>query len=130
MREFKKRASTPHTLLRFFAACAGTVILFLLTVVVARAAWNMYDTFKVASDARESAQGQLESLKADQARLTAAVNAFDTQAGMEREIRDRFGVVKPGEGEIEIVRDQGSSTPEAAPSQGGFMRILQSLFVW
>jgi hypothetical protein len=130
MPSFKKRPHAGHTLLKFFAMCAGTLAMFLLSVVAVRAAWGMYDTFKIATDARAGAQGQLVQLTGDQARLAAAVADFDTASGVEREIRDRFGVVKPGEGEIEIVRDQGSSTPEAGASQGGFMRILQSLFVW
>jgi hypothetical protein len=130
MREFKKRQPTSHALLRFFAACAGTVVLFLLTVVVARAAWNMYDTFKVASDARESAQNQLASLQADRARLSADVDAFDTKSGMEREIRDRFGVALPGEGEIRIVRDDAAAPSSAAAQQNPVLRVLRSLFVW
>jgi cell division protein FtsB len=106
MQSFKKRQSASSVILRFFAMGAGVLMLFLLSVVVARAAWGMYDTFKVSVDARVSAEGQLASLKKDEVRLSAAVENFDTPTGIEHEIRDRFGVVKPGEG-----RDPDHSQP-------------------
>lgn len=106
------------------------MVLFLLTVVAARAAWSMYDTFKISVEARESAEGQLATLTSDSARLSAEVAAFDTEAGMEREMRERFGVALPGEGEIRIVRDEASSSPNATAQQNLFMRVLHSLFVW
>jgi cell division protein FtsB len=130
MREFKKRQPTGATILRFFAVSAGTLVLFLLTVVGVRAAWGMYGTFQIAVDARESAEEQLASLKADDARLTAAVNSFETQEGVEREIRERFGVAKPGEGEIQIVRDEASTTASTQQPGNIFVRVFKSLFVW
>ncbi len=130
MREFKKRQPTGATILRFLAMSMGTLVLFLMSVVVVRAAWGMYDTFKVAVDARDSAEGQLATLKASEARLSAAVSAFETPQGVEHEIRERFGVALPGEGEIQIVRDQGSTTLDAAPKENIFIRTFRSLFVW
>ena len=99
-------------------------------MVVARAAWGMYGTFKIAVDARVSAEGQLASLKNDEAHLSAAVSEFDTPTGVEREMRDRFGVVRPGEGEIQIVRDQGSTTMQSASNENAIIKVLRSLFVW
>ncbi len=130
MNDFKKHRQAPHIILKFFAMCAGTLALFLLSVVVARAAWGMYGTFKVAVDARDAAQSQLASLQNDQARLSAQVAGFDTPSGIEREMRERFGVVKPGEGEIDIVRGQGSSTAPAAQGQNILTKIFHSLFTW
>ena len=129
MQEFKKRPAS-HVLLRFFAMSAGTVALFFLSVVVVRAAWNMYGTFQIAVDARDNAEGQLASLKSDQARLAAADANFDSPSGVEGEMRERFGVVKPGEGEIQIVRDQASSSIQTATSENIVTKIFRSLFVW
>ncbi len=130
MHEFKKRQPTGAPILRFLAMAAGTLVLFLLSVVVVRAAWGMYGTFTVAVEARDSAEGQLASLKAAQVRLTEAVESFDTPQGVEHEIRERFGVAKPGEGEIQIVRESGSTTLQTKPQENVFVKILRSLFVW
>jgi cell division protein FtsB len=130
MHEYRKRQPTGAILLRFFAMAAGTLVLFMLSVVVARAAWGMYDTFKVAVDARDSAEGQLATLKTSETRLTASVESFETPQGVEHEIRERFGVAKPGEGEIQIVRDQGSTSLEIAPEGNFFIKIFGSLFGW
>ncbi len=130
MREFKKRQPTGSILLKFFAVSMGTLVLFLLTVVVARAAWGMYDTLKIAAEARESAEGQLKSLKSDHMRLVAAVTSFESEEGVEREVRARFGVARPGEGEIQIVRDEASSTQKTGPSENPFFHTLRSLLIW
>ncbi len=130
MREFKKRQPTGATILRFLAMSMGTLVLFLLTVVVARAAWGMYGTFSVAVEVRDSAEGQLASLKASEARLTKVVNEFETSQGVEHEIRERFGVARPGEGEIQIVRNQGSTTAEKRAAENMFIKAFRSLFLW
>jgi cell division protein FtsB len=90
----------------------------------------MYGTFKVAVDARDSAESELASLKASQARLAAQVSMFETPQGVEHEIRERFGVAKPGEGEIQLVRDQASTSTDAPASQNFFEKIFHSLFGW
>jgi cell division protein FtsB len=130
MRQYKKEQHVSQTILKFFAMAGGTLLLFLLSVVVVKAAWGMYGTFKVAVEAREGAEKQLALLKSDEARLSSSVAGYDTSAGVERELRERFGVVKPGEGVIEIVRDQGTSTPQSDAPQNMLTRVFRSLFVW
>lgn len=130
MRDFKKRQPIGSTILKFFVSGMGTLLLFLLTVVMVRAAWGMYDTFTVAADARTSAESQLTSLKADHARLAAAVTSFESSEGVEREIRERFGVALPGEGAIQIVR-KDSSPEELVIDKGNiFLRTVRSFFIW
>jgi hypothetical protein len=69
MYEFRKRQSTGAIMVRFFALWQQVLsTLFLLSVVVVRAAWGMYGTFQIAVDARDNAEGQLASLTVDQAR--------------------------------------------------------------
>lgn len=130
MHEYKKRQPTGATILRFLAMSVGTLGLFLMSMVVVHAAWGMYGTFKVAVEARDSAEGQLATLKSSEARLTAAVDSFQTPQGIEHQIRERFGVAKPGEGEIQIVRDQASTSAEAKPAANIFVRTFHSLFGW
>ena len=130
MRDFKKHQPTGSTILKFFVMSGATLILFLLTVVAVKAAWGMYDTFTVAAGERKSAESQLMALKADHARLTAAVSSFETPEGVEREIRQRFGVALPGEGAIQIVRDQTGEDQQATEKKNTFLSAIRSFFVW
>ena len=130
MREFKKKQHGGAVILKFFAMSLSTLLLFLLSVVVVRAAWGMYDTFKVAVDERDNAFSQLASLKSSQERLSSSVVAFETPAGIEHEIRERFGVALPGEGEIQIVRDENPESVQTVPQENAFFHVLKSLFVW
>ena len=130
MRPFKKEQHVSQVLLKFFAMLAGTVILFLIAFVVVRAAWGMYGTFELAIDARDDAEGQLAALKANEARLSSTVDDFNTSEGVAREMRERYGVALPGEGVIDIVRNQASSTPQPASNSNIITNVFRSLFVW
>lgn len=108
----------------------STILLFATAGVAVSSAWNMYGTFAVAADARVDAEKTLSAAQADEARITATVAALDSQSGIEREVRERFGVVKPGEGEIQIVRESAQESPEAVQEENGLLRTLRSLFLW
>jgi hypothetical protein len=130
MEDFKKHHPKTHYVLRFAATLLGTVILFATAGVAVSSAWNMYGTFSVAAGAREEAEQALRSAQDEQTRISAAVTGFTTDSGLDREVRERFGVVKPGEGEIRIVREAPTEASSEDEQQNGFMRTLRSLFVW
>ncbi len=130
MQEFKKRHPKTHYLLRFAAMLVSTVLLFATAGVAVSSAWNMYGTFAVAADARSDAEKTLSAAQADEARITATVVALDSQSGIERVVRERFGVVKPGEGEIQIVRDSAEVSPQATQEENVLLRTLRALLVW
>lgn len=130
MQEFKKHRQKTHYLLRFFGMLGAVALLFAVAGVAATSAWGMYGTFNIAAAARADAEKSLRSAKEDEARITAAVAGLDSKEGLEKEVRERFGVAKPGEGEIRIVRDTPQDTGEPAEEQNIFIRTLRSLFVW
>lgn len=131
MQDFsKKRYSRGRELMRFGMSAFGVVALLFLLVLSARAAWDMYGKFAQASEAHDAAQRGLEALKLKQTNISAAVEGLSSSRGVEQEVRERFGVAKPGEGEITIVRDpqQASSTPSG--QKGLLERLWQAFFVW
>lgn len=131
MRDFKKNRGTTHEIFNFFALCAGTAVVMLIAGLAGRAAWDMYTKFVVASRANDAAQTELAQLESQYVRVSAAVENFETARGEEGEIRERFGVAKPGEGFIQIVRN-GTTTDAAQnpANEGVFGRLLRALFVW
>jgi hypothetical protein len=130
MEDFRKHHSKTHYLLRFAATLLGTIVLFATAGVAVSSAWNMYGTFSVAAGAREEAEQALRSAQDEQTRISAAVAGFTTDAGIDREVRERFGVAKLGEGEIRIVREASAEDSPEEEEQNIFTRTLHSLFVW
>jgi cell division protein FtsB len=93
-------------------------------------AWGMYGTFKDAVADRHEAETQLASLQADEARVSADVDSFNSPEGLEAQVRERFGVALPGEGEIQVVRPETDGAVQPAPPENPLLRIFHALFVW
>ena len=131
MQDFsKRRHSRSFELVRLGGSILGVLLLAFLVVVSARAAWDMYGKFTQASEEREGAEKQLQALQERETQVSAAVEALSSPRGVEAEIRARFGVAKPGEGEIQIVRDEKNSTAVTEQSQNVFERMWRALFMW
>ena len=130
MHDFKKRNTKVHHSLKLGFALAGLLVLVGIAGVAVSSAWGMYGTFKAAVADRQSAETQLASLEADKTRVTADVDSFDSQEGLEAQVRERFGVALPGEGEIQIVRNQPTTDVQPAPQENLVSHLFHSLFVW
>lgn len=131
MRDFRKQRSQTHEIFNFFALCGGVVLVLLIAVFSARAAWDMYVKFTVASKADEASKAQLSQLQNQYANVSQAVGNLSTSRGEEGEIRERFGVAKPGEGAIQIVRTATSSDGAQNQLPQDFLsRVLRAFVVW
>jgi cell division protein FtsB len=126
----KKRHGRGAQLLHFLLRAGGVFLLLLIAVLSGRATWDMYQKFTLAAQAHDEAQKGLDALQQKQAHIAAAVDALATERGVEQEIRERFGVAKPGEGEITVVRDPKEASSTAQGQKGLFERIWNALFVW
>lgn len=129
MRDFPKRRSFRAELTRVVLGSAGLLLLALLAWVMGRAAWGMYGKFTHASEARQSTEAELSSLQEQLAQVEGAVADFNSERGLEAQVRERFGVARPGEGEITIVR-RSREDETAAPLRGFWQRIWDAVFVW
>ena len=128
MNEFKKH-HTSHDIVRFFAGLCGIALLFALSTAVVRAAYGMYQTFSVAAEEERSAGLEFKALEAQYEQVNATLYSLGSERGVEEAVRERFGVVRPGEGEIRIVRDKGNEEAgRGATSDNMFVRFVHSLF--
>jgi hypothetical protein len=73
------------------------LLLGLLTVLVARGAFGMYQKSGEAIVKRDKAMGELHVLEARQRELDEDISRLSSVRGQEEEIRDRFMVAKEGE---------------------------------
>ena len=127
MQEFKKR---PSGLSRLAIRVASTAALVFVAYIAVRGAWDMYQKFTLSASGDEIAQKQLTELTEEQQKVTASLAELDSSRGKEAQIRDRYGVARPGEGEIKIIRDASSSEAGTPASSNFFVRLLRALFVW
>lgn len=130
MRDFKKRRTHGSELLRVAIGVAGVLLLALVAFFAIRGAWNMYGKFAEAAAARQEAEAQLASLAVRYATVKGDVDTLGSERGVEEEVRERYGVARPGEGQIDIVRQAPTSTPIMAPHDSLWDRLWHLLFVW
>lgn len=130
MRELKSRRGYKEELTRFALRAVGVLALFLITAVAVHAAWDMYEKMQKASSGRDAAEAQLATVSQQESMVRAQIDQLSSPRGVEAQMRKRFGVVKPGEGEIDIVDDSGPTTTAATQDKGFWASIYRALFVW
>ncbi len=130
MREFKKRRTKQEELFYFVLKVAGTLLLLLVTFFLMRAAWGMYTKMSNASHAEEEAKKQLVLAQAEHKGVSATLTTITSTRGVEQQIRERYGVVKPGEGEIDVIRDTKTPTTTPVVQDSWWQHVFRALFVW
>lgn len=129
MNEFKKRHSLSSQLLSMLGGVVALLLLVVVAFFAARAALDMYGKFAEAAAARASTEAELAELQGRFGVVKAQVDALDSPRGLEAAVRERYGVARQGESELDIVR-QSSSTDAKAPPTGLWDRLWHLLFVW
>ena len=83
----------------------------------------MTESFKQKNIAEEN----LASLSKRENDLTGKIDELETENGLEKEIRERFPVIKPGEEVIMIVKDEedGSSGNDVSSDDGWWSRFVK-----
>lgn len=115
---------------RVLGGTLALVGLLFVAVILGRAAWEMYGKFVVASNARHAAEQEQASVGKRYAEVQEAVAELSSPRGEEKKLRERYGVAKPGEGEITIVRNEEAAAA-AQLSQPSFLsQLWDRLFVW
>lgn len=130
MQDFRKRRAGRADIARMILGCIGVVVLTFVAFIAARGAWGVYGKFAEASLSDTQAKQQLAALIDQKAKVAADVAALSSTRGLEGEIRDRYGLVKPGEGEIDIVRQPASSSPEGMSKQSWWAKFWAAIAIW
>ncbi len=124
MREFQER----RRIKRFLHSRYAIIVLVVVCLLVARGVWSAYGKYEKSKEIADRARADLASLQTRQDSLSGEIDALATPEGKEREIRDRFGVVKPGEKMVVLVDDASATDQTAAASQSGWWERFMSFF--
>ncbi len=118
MGQYKRKLTRQGEITHFSYKAAGTLLLLFIVALSSRSVWSMYGKFKEATQGQQVAQAQLSTLEAQQKTVSQNVANINSSRGTEAELRQRYGVAKPGEGEIRLVA--GQATTSSLQSQKGF----------
>ncbi len=130
MRDFTKHPNNRRQTPRFLAGIVGVIALSFVTFSAAHASWNMYGKFNEAAVSDAEAQQNFATLKQQVSQVGASVDALASERGQEAQMRQSYGVALPGEGEIKILREAPSTTPQTVAQPGVLSKIWHALFVW
>jgi hypothetical protein len=129
--DFKRRRTRANILLRAFVTYAFAALLVILAVITSVAAWGMYGRMILAGQGEDAAKHQLSDAEGQQQQVAGELQNLSTERGVEGELRSRYGVAKPGEGEIELVEASAASTTAQAGHTGNiFINAWNALFGW
>ncbi|KKW35572.1 hypothetical protein A2852_02885 [Candidatus Adlerbacteria bacterium RIFCSPHIGHO2_01_FULL_54_23] len=127
MQEFRQRRANKASVPRVLMRMAGAALLLFLTFTAARATYGMYGRFSGASSHNAASTAKQSELESELARLKDSVGELQSERGVEEALRERYGLARPGEGEIRIVRQ----APLRGGEEPGFLeRVWNRLFVW
>lgn len=95
-----------HFLKNFVNSYFFIFLMIGLSVVISKTIVDLYYKNSLARQKREEAELKLQQLVSAKQNLTETVNSLSTKEGMERELRNKFNLVRPGEKVIVIVDEQ------------------------
>ena len=106
-------------------------ILILLGIIVIAFTWNVYGILARMQETvknRKIEEDKITQLEQRKDKLTNDIANLKTEKGVEENIRDKFGLVKEGEGMIVVVDDKDQASAIKATPSGGFWSFLKNIF--
>ena len=106
-------------------------VLILLGFIIIAFTWNVYGLLTRMQETvknRKIEEDKITGLRERKDKLTADINNLKTENGVEENIRDKFGLVKDGEGMVVVVDDKDQANAVKAAQSSGFWSFLKNLF--
>ncbi len=98
-------------------------VLALLFILVLFFAWGVIGLVRkmaVTRENRQIAAEKVERLRTEKAKLSGDIDTLNTESGVEKSIREKFGLAKEGEGLIIVVDDKNAPVEKEAEDEGFF----------
>lgn len=123
MRNFQKRQNWKNI------ARSRPVLVFLAVLLLffAYGVIGFMGKMELTRENRKIAENKVAQLEKEKARLSSDISKLNSQNGVEKSIREKFGLAKDGEGVIVILEDKNEIEVPKQES-GGFFSFLKNLF--
>lgn len=104
------------------------VALVIVIIFLTNAVWGVYKKQDLTKDNLAKTAANLESLQAREKMLSSEIDRLKTEGGTEAEIREKYGLVKPGEEVIVLVEKDDSMDSGVVSSNISFWRKVKDWF--
>ncbi len=112
---------------RIFYSRVSLVVVSVFVFLMGRAVFGVYSEARMTEDNKNTAEKHLAELKESEQKITYEISDLSTPDGKEREIRDKFQVVKNGEKMVMIVNDKDKKA-SGTQDKEGFWNKIKSFF--
>lgn len=104
------------------------IVLIGLFVLFTYSAISTYKNSKIAQQKTRQVESELARLENQEENLKASLNDMNTDFGIEKSLREKFGIIKEGEVAVIIIEDE--EIVETAPEREnrGFWGFLRNIF--
>ena len=100
------------------------IIVLVIAVYSLYSTWSIYRKMAESKAKMEESEQQLLALSAKSTAIDTQIGELQTQDGVEREIRSKFGEAKSGENMAVIVPDSGTSSAATTTKASGWSKFL------
>jgi cell division protein FtsB len=104
------------------------IVLISLFVLFTYSAISTYKNSKIAGQKTRQVETDLERLKNQEANLVASLNDMNTDFGVEKSLREKFGIIKEGEVAVIIIEDEEVEEAPIERENKGFWNFLRNIF--
>ncbi|MFM2357740.1 MAG: hypothetical protein RJA61_477 [Candidatus Parcubacteria bacterium] len=110
---------------------ATLVALVLLTIFLIRAVWNAYGEMGHTREQVSSLQNEFTAISIRANDLSQDIALLETEEGLEKEIRKKFGVAKEGE-QVAVIIEEKKTEEVPVPQKdtgffGAIFKVLKNL---
>ncbi len=103
------------------------MLLALVCILAIYSVIGSISKYTLAREKYKNSKEELEKLEENKQKLESSLSVLSTDFGEEQVIRDKFNVVREGEGLIVII-DEKESASNASQTRSGFASFWRSLF--
>lgn len=104
------------------------VILIGLAILFSYSAIATYKRSKIAKQKTRQVESELEKLTNQERNLTESLNDMNTPFGLEKSLREKFGIIKSGEKSVIVVEEEVDENTEIEKENKGFFGFIKDIF--
>lgn len=104
------------------------VILIGLAILFSYSAIATYKKSKIAKQKTRQVESELQKLTDQEANLTDSLNDMNTPFGVEKSLREKFGIIKTGEKSVIVVEQELGENEEKEKENKGFFGFIKDIF--
>ncbi len=104
------------------------VVLIVFILIFSISAVGTYKKSRIAKQKTKQVEAQFQSLVEQEAHLKSSLEDMNTEYGMEKALREKFGIVKEGEVSVIIVDPKEEEKVDDKKEKGGLFNFIKRIF--